>query len=93
MSKNTQTRTVKISINLPMEFPEDWDDEMISGGCICGICNGEVEQNENSLPPCKSCSDLKRCKMFLKNPQITVECNWYGWLKNKIGDGKNENLL
>lgn len=108
MSKNTQTRTVKISINLPMKFPEDWDDNMInfhlndsswcwsniidelneyaksSGGCICGICSGEVEQNKNDYLPCKSCSSFEKCKMFLNNPKIKVRCIWYDLLKNNI---------
>lgn len=29
LSKN-QKRTVKITINLPMEFPDEWDDELIN---------------------------------------------------------------
>lgn len=131
MNKNIKTRTVKISINLPMNFPEDWDDNMInfhlndsswcwsniidkikeyaesSGGCICGICSGEVvpkkEQDireelgaksfDELVPSCPNCTCLESCKEDLKNPDIVVKCLWYGWLKNKIGDGKNENLL
>lgn len=101
MNNNTQTRTVKISISLPMDFPADWDDDMISGGCICEICSAEVMSKEEQdareklgvksfdgiIPSCPNCVCLDNCKAATKDPNMIVKCIWYDWLKS--GEGKN----
>lgn len=63
MSKNTQTRTVKISIDLPMDFPADWDDDMInfhlndSSWCWSNIIDDIKEYAESSSGCiCRICS-------------------------------------
>ena len=52
-----QTKTIQWTINLPMDFPSDWNDDMIEfhliselekydekNGCICGICEAKVAE-------------------------------------------------
>lgn len=61
-----QKKTIRITIDLPMDFPSEWDNKMIefylneSGYC----CNGIVDELENYIEENHCICMITKCKVI-----------------------------